>query len=224
MPSEWIIPAYAGSTGWISPGRRRCKDHPRIRGEHSAASPSTSSAAGSSPHTRGARHTGRVFSCASRIIPAYAGSTSGMSSFSCRVWDHPRIRGEHGTPRNPSARSNGSSPHTRGARAFPRPTLVWGGIIPAYAGSTRWRPRYCHGGGDHPRIRGEHFTIEWEVKPGRGSSPHTRGARLPRRAGRRRQWIIPAYAGSTRAWRRSGNAPRDHPRIRGEHWLGSVGS
>ena len=29
--------------------------------------------------------------------------------------------------------------------------------------------------------------------------------------------IIPAYAGSTPALRRSGSAPRDHPRIRGEH-------
>ena len=50
-----------------------------------------------------------------------------------------------------------------------------------------------------------------------GSSPHTRGALGFGRVRRRRQRIIPAYAGSTRpdGCRRTG-AP-DHPRIRGEH-------
>ena len=52
--SRRIIPAYAGSTSAAADSCRRSWDHPRIRGEHSAASPSTSRAAGSSPHTRGA--------------------------------------------------------------------------------------------------------------------------------------------------------------------------
>ena len=49
-----IIPAYAGSTGWISPGRKRCKDHPRIRGEHVRLIHLFGRRRGSSPHTRGA--------------------------------------------------------------------------------------------------------------------------------------------------------------------------
>ena len=70
----------------------------------------------------------------------------------------------------------GSSPHTRGA---PRERRLPDGparIIPAYAGST------CQGGGsvccrgDHPRIRGEHFTTQVGVDLLEGSSPHTRGA------------------------------------------------
>ena len=31
---ERIIPAYAGSTGWLREERYVVKDHPRIRGEH----------------------------------------------------------------------------------------------------------------------------------------------------------------------------------------------
>ena len=196
------------------------RDHPRIRGEHH-------------PHLRKARG-------ARGIIPAYAGSTtaSGASTMPSsgssphtrgahhrsilrgeRLWDHPRIRGEH--------------------------VLGWGvrvaqpGIIPAYAGSTQGaRARHIRAGGssphtrgaldplrrvahaevDHPRIRGEHNTMD-------NYNYHVDG-------------IIPAYAGSTTprhaltAWE-CGSSPhtrgapsitsarttssRDHPRIRGEH-------
>ncbi len=178
---EGIIPAYAGST-W-SPVRP------------------TGSAYGSSPHTRGAR--------------------SARPSCCSRTWDHPRIRGEHphrpedveaapriipayagSTSKSKSKRkeSVGSSPHTRGAlcpgtsRAVgeedhPRirgehdgldePTVEVGGIIPAYAGSTEGRGR--------------------GVRCGRGSSPHTRGAREDQALGR--------------------GLHQDHPRIRGEHLL-----
>ena len=114
--------------------------------------------------------------------------------------DHPRIRGEHARSigRVRAAEARGSSPHTRGARLG--------------------EPRRGRDAEDHPRIRGEHVwqhrrallcngiipayagsttplgaTSKWSS----GSSPHTRGAR-----GRR----PPCTA-----------APRDHPRIRGEH-------
>ena len=50
-----------------------------------------------------------------------------------------------------------------------------------------------------------------------GSSPHTRGARGGLRRPRLARGIIPAYAGSTAAGFGSSAAPRDHPRIRGEH-------
>ena len=112
------------------------------------------------------------------------------------------------------------------------------GIIPAYAGSTDGRARLENAPKDHPRIRGEHIEIRSEysiIVPDhprirgehgvrgyqrvidRGSSPHTRGARLPLGAPAWAAGIIPAYAGSTSThfflfWSYS-----DHPRIRGEH-------
>ena len=51
------------------------KDHPRIRGEHLMKYGLVMEAAGSSPHTRGARGASGSPSSVLRIIPAYAGST-----------------------------------------------------------------------------------------------------------------------------------------------------
>ena len=53
--------------------------------------------------------------------------------------------------------SSGSSPHTRGARPTERLSSRDDGIIPAYAGSTHYRPASRSLCADHPRIRGEHF-------------------------------------------------------------------
>ena len=128
-----IIPAYAGSTRPVRSQRSRCRDHPRIRGEHPRNAIVCPSREGSSPHTRGARRWTRHDH---RIIPAYAGSTPSGTTLGGISRDHPRIRGEHAWPARASAVRVGSSPHTRGAltqRAFVDPLLR---IIPAYAGST----------------------------------------------------------------------------------------
>ena len=164
-----VIPAYAGSTraesfapealGGSSPHTRgalmsnnaasvAAKDHPRIRGEHSAE-----------------RHVPAVLP---GIIPAYAGSTDddiarcGDSMGSSphtrgapvrdevgyeRRWDHPRIRGEH-----------------RRIRRVSR----WGdGIIPAYAGSTHWRLKgHAKDKGSSPHTRGAHLKRTRNTSPG----------------------------------------------------------
>ena len=192
-----IIPAYAGSTRSATCRKRYPSDHPRIRGEHRMASRRHVQVSGSSPHTRGALDVPRLDLLRVRIIPAYAGSTARPVP----GWDG----------------WEGSSPHTRGAHLRQHGAGVDPGIIPAYAGSTcglcgelpvdldhpRIRGEHwsAPGGsrlrGDHPRIRGEHsigMVIGWF---GKGSSPHTRGARrsILNRAMESR--IIPAYAGST---------------------------
>ena len=69
-----------------------------------------------------------------------------------------------------------------------------------------------------PRIRGGHEDKRYADWDRAGSSPHTRGARAHRLLKPSGVCIIPAYAGSTTSsptrWRR----PKDHPRIRGEHF------
>mgnify|MGYP000945596005 CR=1 FL=1 len=140
-----------------------------------------------------------------------------------------------------SSQPHGSSPHTRGAHLLTPAVYIGLWIIPAYAGSTQIRRILLsllkgsspHTRGalyyqmeqeqtlrDHPRIRGEHQP--GDIRPrqdGRiipayagstgtdinnetywaGSSPHTRGARVEHHV---RRW-----------------PPRDHPRIRGEHFV-----
>ena len=91
-----------------------------------------------------------------RIIPAYAGSTGRRRRCQGRR-DHPRIRGEHGTVGDSAIHLYGSSPHTRGARPDGAENDDSGGIIPAYAGSTKSPRKVREWLPDHPRIRGEHI-------------------------------------------------------------------
>ena len=212
-----IIPAYAGSTRARRPRRRDRADHPRIRGEHRQAPRHQPRCGGSSPHTRGAPESAWSSQQSCRIIPAYAGSTAGLTRGVHRRSDHPRIRGEHGGPDTRLLSLLGSSPHTRGARR-PDPRRDSGmRIIPAYAGSTRATLYEVSVVPDHPRIRGEHERLRPRILGLLGSSPHTRGARRRRPHPNVDRRIIPAYAGSTRTYAAGEPLARDHPRIRGEH-------
>ena len=134
-----IIPAYAGSTSSRQPVRGSGRDHPRIRGEHSAEANGTLRAYGSSPHTRGARHRRPVGGGWRGIIPAYAGSTCGPGRRGACGADHPRIRGEHPYHIIEVPAEYGSSPHTRGAPPNTETLSNGRRIIPAYAGSTSGR-------------------------------------------------------------------------------------
>ena len=158
---------------------------------------------GSSPHTRGALLLLHVGGPGERIIPAYAGSTTGICRHPRRVPDHPRIRGEHGVAGGHAVHETGSSPHTRGALSTP--VMV------------------VHMTWDHPRIRGEHGARWTPSLDQPGSSPHTRGARGLCGPGDRGAGIIPAYAGSTARSPAPSCRGRDHPRIRGEHRMLSPG-
>ena len=151
-----IIPAYAGSTPAAPPRAVAGKDHPRIRGEHHLPYWRHNGRVGSSPHTRGAPCWPATTRDPTRIIPAYAGSTTPPTLRPSCSPDHPRIRGEHVRAAADLLVLAGSSPHTRGAPhgAFVGPFLF--GIIPAYAGSTTAHYRRGWARKDHPRIRGEH--------------------------------------------------------------------
>ena len=92
-----------------------------------------------------------------------------------------------------------------------------GRIIPAYAGSTSESISRGPGGGDHPRIRGEHSQAAAIEATAPGSSPHTRGAPSVVQVHAVGGGIIPAYAGSTLRGAGPRCRRRDHPRIRGEH-------
>ena len=64
---------------------------------------------------------------------------------------------------------------------------------------------------------GEHFIISARGLGKTGSSPHVRGALMPDQTDVRQSGIIPACAGSTTAPSEPKPAPRDHPRMCGEH-------
>ncbi len=172
-----IIPACAGSTAGFRLRRRRCRDHPRMCGEHWLRKQPRASDTGSSPHVRGAlrRRNGRRIGIG--IIPACAGSTVMPSRMRLSL--------------------AGSSPHVRGAPH--RRALCWccRGIIPACAGSTHSPSPDSRSPRDHPRMCGEHSARILEDSKVVGSSPHVRGALVGSFAFRLFLGIIPACAGST---------------------------
>ena len=188
-----------------------------MRGEHHILTSQKTILLGSSPHARGARGSGRFSRLISGIIPACAGSTPAKVSTPPAHGDHPRMRGEHNFGDGEDDRVTGSSPHARGALGGHERLCVEVGIIPACAGSTPLSP--CHGRlrRDHPRMRGEHASGHALCGSAVGSSPHARGARRADRVISSKLGIIPACAGSTRLFAACRHAPRDHPRMRGEH-------
>ena len=192
-----IIPAYAGSTGTMAGHWPLGRDHPRLRGEHRAASCSACTTMGSSPLTRGAPSPSRGSPLVGGIIPAYAGSTRSAFAEPCRAGDHPRLRWEHSEKLFlPDCKSR-SSPLTRGARPRRRYIMPAIRIIPAYAGSTRRCAPRCATRRDHPRLRGEHLVTALLAVVCAGSSPLTRGAHESSFNIDVALRIIPAYAGST---------------------------
>ena len=92
-----------------------------------------------------------------------------------------------------------------------------GGIIPAYAGSTKSAVGFELVHEDHPRVCGEHsWQIAWILAPV-GSSPRMRGAPPATSLETSSPRIIPAYAGSTARSFLTVPPARDHPRVCGEH-------
>ena len=166
-------------------------------GEHWPCLPYSFSAAGSSPHVRGAPQPRAARQDRQGIIPACAGSTRWQVCLKARCWDHPRMCGEHVELEVILFCSSGSSPHVRGALWWPRIPVLAVGIIPACAGSTRRSPPPRSARRDHPRMCGEHKRVISFADSPAGSSPHVRGARRVGMDASVFRGIIPACAGST---------------------------
>ena len=212
-----IIPACAGNTQKHRRHRRMLGDHPRMRGEHTAATRPPNRLTGSSPHARGTPHHSGLGCLGLGIIPACAGNTASSSLARLSSWDHPRMRGEHLFPGQACGRPSGSSPHARGTRDSTPSIRFKCGIIPACAGNTRRSA--CRFGiiRDHPRMRGEHERSQHGSPQWTGSSPHARGTLSFRTSVRASTGIIPACAGNTPRAIGFSLSGWDHPRMRGEH-------
>ena len=212
-----IIPAYAGNTLRWRHGSCRCRDHPRVCGEHLTSCVMVVSSMGSSPRMRGTLVVAELLGHESGIIPAYAGNTWNRQRQASPCWDHPRVCGEHAVLNSDALPFTGSSPRMRGTLLHHALALASGGIIPAYAGNTGGEGAgHGHASGSSPRMRG---TL------GRGGARRVFRGIIPAYAGNTRSrtlrlWlrgIIPAYAGNTMIRLGLVRLRRDHPRVCGEH-------
>ena len=163
-----IIPALAGNTSHgehLMAGIR----HPRVDGEHAFAVSLGLEPVQASPPGRGTPCGRRRRSCRRRVIPAWAGNT-----FIAVLWL------QYACP--PSARSKppempfhslgnwtcfrgrvsatGSSPHWRGTLERARQQHVRQRVIPAWAGNTGSATATGWGWPGHPRVGGEHPSLQ----------------------------------------------------------------
>ena len=111
----------------------------------------------------------------------------------------------------------GSSPLARGTRVLRVGGADLLGLIPARAGNTPHTVGLSSSQRAHPRSRGEHDTPTPKQGLSRGSSPLARGTQADSLGIGHLYGLIPARAGNTLEVRRPGQAPRAHPRSRGEH-------
>ena len=179
---------------------------------------------GSSPLTRGALLSEIAADSDVGLIPAHAGSTVRVRERYARGWAHPRSRGEHDRQPYFTTSTAGSSPLTRGAHPGEEFELDLERLIPAHAGSTSPTPSSALARPAHPRSRGEHHMAGFWLPSGWGSSPLTRGALSVKAVTGRVFRLIPAHAGSTDSQNDFGGVVRAHPRSRGEHGSGTVGT
>ena len=196
-PSRGIIPAGAGLTLPLQPGRSARWDHPRGCGAHSNTFTRTTGAMGSSPRVRGSQSRPKHITTDIGIIPAGAGLTTTSSTH--------------------LPRSSGSSPRVRGSRLPCLALTSHTGIIPAGAGLTTALPELHRDSRDHPRGCGAHRTRRWPVVEQQGSSPRVRGSRRSAAGPQSRPGIIPAGAGLTRWLCVNAGCLWDHPRGCGAH-------
>ena len=150
-----LIPAHAGKTipGACAPGVSGA--HPRSRGENTKSPTRYHWYHGSSPLTRGKREAATLDSHRERLIPAHAGKTGRCRYYRVRRAAHPRSRGENGRAAAADFHTNGSSPLTRGKRAWLQRWIGCGRLIPAHAGKTPTLASRGFTASAHPRSRGE---------------------------------------------------------------------
>jgi len=192
-----------------------------MRGEHIKVTVERMNGGGSSPHARGTRSHPTRQRCARRLIPACAGNTATPASAGAPSPAHPRMRGEHENKIDGVVASIGASPHARGTPMTARDAAQVARLIPACAGNTEPEPIRSKAASAHPRMRGEHGRLRIRRHEPAGSSPHARGTPPVVLAVLDQERLIPACAGNTHNQTAACPRPAAHPRMRGEHSVGS---
>ena len=151
------------------------------------------------------------------ITPAYAGTTRWRRRLSGRLWDHPRVCGDHAPGALPGKKVRGSPPRMRGPPMELYRNANTVGITPAYAGTTESDPIPKLLKQDHPRVCGDHCWMRCRKFKTIGSPPRMRGPLAAKCKGRWNHGITPAYAGTTNRPDTGELSIQDHPRVCGDH-------
>jgi len=156
-PCGGITPERAGNT----PSSRRtispARDHPRARGEYTVNHQTRRRHRGSPPSARGIPDRMAPQIANVGITPERAGNTVVVETYSQRVEDHPRARGEYQYQAYLGWPTQGSPPSARGIPLRTRRRPADGRITPERAGNTTSGASTWAASTDHPRARGEYW-------------------------------------------------------------------
>ena len=177
---------------------------------------SKSHSSGSPPPMRGKGARPRPAPCGVGITPAHAGKSISVLLLSRLAEDHPRPCGEKPACTKKLRNQTGSPPPTRGKVKCKPENLQQYRITPAYAGKRRRLNPLCLYVWDHPRPRGEKFSLVFIISLPPGSPPPTRGKVALSTSSISSSGITPAHAGKRRSHTTMIAHVRDHPRPRGE--------
>ena len=212
-----LIRARAGKTSARVASPARSAAHPRACGENDGFHDAVGGELGSSPRVRGKRPHPHRRGHRAGLIPARAGKTVPPSAEPPLGRAHPRACGENGEWGQALDPAHGSSPRVRGKRGGLGAEDHEGRLIPARAGKTGGGRARCTASRAHPRACGENKDSSSTARSRAGSSPRVRGKPVRHRPPPRRQRLIPARAGKTRAGSASPGASQAHPRACGEN-------
>ena len=132
-------------------------------------------------------------------IPARAGETAAVLSWSLAVQVHPRACGGNNRARLFGPRSPGPSPRVRGKPDPPPDPDTGYRSIPARAGETETGTRPPQTGTVHPRACGGNIRLPASARVSYGPSPRVRGKQARDVGGAALRGSIPARAGETTA-------------------------
>ena len=201
-----ITPAWAGKRFSVCWFCWPFWDHPRVGGEKIPTACQAAHVQGSPPRGRGKVLQLLHGHSQVGITPAWAGkSDKDFLRLLCGQ-DHPRVGGEKTPGDETETDDEGSPPRGRGKDERHFLELVTGGITPAWAGKSGYKPAPDRRNGDHPRVGGEKFFHLNKLRGDRGSPPRGRGKDIRLGAGKALGGITPAWAGKSS--RRTQECPR----------------
>ncbi len=130
--------------------------------------------------------------------------------------------GEHFSTPSRIPTAPGSSPRVRGTSEQHGEDEQGLRLIPACAGNIRQTKVERRATSAHPRVCGEHVSDHSRFAVCLGSSPRVRGTSRERQKERHQRRLIPACAGNIPGQRQSEHISTAHPRVCGEHLVGSA--
>ena len=152
---DGITPTCVGKSRTRYHSRRRCGDHPHLRGEKAGPGVVGVPGKGSPPLAWGKGWCNLAETRSTGITPTCVGKSIICVRRCYHGWDHPHLRGEKSARQEFAATDTGSPPLAWGKGQVGRVLALGGGITPTCVGKRSRELGLVQAAEDHPHLRGE---------------------------------------------------------------------